>query len=227
MTFYEQLENGYLDVFGLVSPAYKGGSTNGVMYTSEAAVIADRIGQLDKTFITFWNDVIAPCEMSPGLISRTPAKTGEEAPDDYYGYLAGAKRCDQAKARAFLWHGITHAGFYNSDGKLAWSDFLWRQPQLITHALWAAGLWAGPFRIFFIASLLFAIYQNHPASDTDARRIGWLLIQNWDGKGIVSKWAVKKWQAWLMTAYPETGMRGVAAVYYGPNHPFITNIPIF
>jgi len=220
------LRDGFIDEFGMVGPRRNAGSTNDVMFTGEAVVIADRIGELNDEWKKFWNDAMEGVEIGSGLIKRTPTDPEEEAPDDYYGFLAGAKRCNPGAARKFLLHGLLHLGFYNTDGEFAWSDCLWRQPQMITHALWAAGFWAGPFRIFFIGSLLYAIYQDKPALDVDARRIGWLLIQNWDGKGWISKWAVNKWKTWLFKVYPD-GMKGVAKRYYSGDHPFQTYIPTF
>lgn len=217
---------GYVDKDGLVSPNQDGGSNNGVMYTGEFVVLLKRNDELTPAMQEYWKSSMAQCEIKKGIVRRSPSNDrDDEGPDDYHGYLCGAKLCDPSRARAFLWYGICHLGFYDSNKKLSFKDFMWRFPQMITHALFAAGWPVGIFRIFFIGSLLYHFYKDVPVTNQDARRLGWLLIQNWDGKGLLSKWAVKKWTEKLMREYPN-GMKDVYGSYYQARHPFITYVPI-
>lgn len=212
---------GYIDDNCLVSTSNTGGTDNGVMYTGEFVVLLDDLGELTPAMKQYWRSTMDNVEVKRGVIKRSPTNDrDDEGPDDYHGYLCGAKRCDPKRAKDFIWNWFTALGVYDSNKKLGWKDFMWRFPQLLTHAWFATGWYVpAPLRIFFIASLLIHAYRKVPTSDQDARRLGWLLIKNWDGKGIVSRWAVQKWNSKLLSEYPN-GMRDVAKSYYGADFPF-------
>jgi hypothetical protein len=99
---------------------------------------------------------------------------------------------------------------------------LWRQPQLIALAAIASQnilyrILAMPF-IVYAALVLATSCIGVPSSDTDARRLSWLL-----GKGtkssLLCRLAFKLWKARLLKTYPE-GMKTVAQMYYQGGHPF-------
>lgn len=227
--FKKEIFNGWIDTYCLVTPGRgeKGSSQNGVMYTGEFIVILNRLGELTPALKDYWKQRIEKCELHPGHIIRYPGSTEVEGPDNYHGYLAAAKLCDPSRAKAFLWYGLTHFGLYPTSEKITIKDFMWRFPQLIPMALMAAGLPVGPFRAIFILTLMLHVWSNTPTDNQDARRLGWLLIQTWDGKGLLSKWAVKKWQDKLMKEYPVDGMKEVYHRYYEVGHPFIEYVPVF
>ncbi len=258
------LDGGFIDHNDLVSTSNTGGTDNGVMYSGEFVMLLHLLGELSESMKGWWKHSMSKVEISPGCVKRSPTNDrDDQGPDDYHGYLCGAKVCDPARAKAFLYHGVKDwaptllvwmtislgflptatgaalgflaaiiagvltqtLGYYDANNSLTERDFMWRFPQLITHAWFATGwIVPTPLRFFFIASLLFHVYRDVPTSDQDARRLGWLLIKNWDGKGIVSKWAVKKWNEKLLREYPN-GMKDVASGYYGPEFPFTTYIP--
>lgn len=221
----KQAMAGYIGADLLVTPNYRGGSNNGVMYTGEFIVILNRLGELTDEERHYWRLAMTNCEISPGLIKRSPTNDRDnEGPDDYHGYLAAAKHCDPQRAKNFLAHGYRHFGFYDSNGRLEIKDFMWRFPQLIVQARMAAGLRCFTSRLFFILPLMYHYLKAVPTSDTDARRLGWLLIQTWDGKGFFSKLAVRLWGDKLLKDYPN-GMRDVAGIYYERGHPFAAFIP--
>lgn len=220
------IHGGYIDINGLVSTSTAGSTDNGVMYTGEFVTLLDILGELTPSLRAYWRSSMSRCEVRPGVVRRSPTNDrDDEGPDDYHGYLCGAKRCDPSRAKAFIKNWFLALGMYDANKKLGIKDFMWRFPQLLTHA-WFATDWyvPGPLRFFFIASLLFHVYRQVETTDQDARRLGWLLIKNWDGKGIVSRWAVKKWNEKLLREYPN-GMQDVAAAYYGPQYPFTRYIP--
>lgn len=224
----------FLDKFGMVTPNRDGRSDNGVMYTSEYLLLLTFDGELLPEDKAEYLAKMERCLIRSGrgaVLMRDPENDGEsqEGPDDYLGLLAGCRFIGNTEIpRAILWHGLTHFGAFNNVAPFGWTrqSWLWRQPQLITQALFAAKLPVGPFRLFFILSLLYAVYQNAPKGNTDARRLGWLLIQAWDGKGLLSRWVVGVWKRWLFSKYPD-GMIGVARIYYCEGHPFTAYIPEF
>lgn len=221
----------YLDKFGMVVSNASGRSDNGVMFTSEYLILLAMNGELQPEDKADYLAKMRRCLINGELLMRDPENDGaqQEGPDDYLGLLAGCKVAgDTSIPRAILWYGLRHLGAFNNvtPGKWTVQSFLWRQPQLITHALFAARLPVGPFRAFFVLSLLFAVYQNETRGNTDARRLGWLLIQTWDGKGLLSRWAVGVWKRWLFSKYPD-GMIGVCRIYYGEAHPFTEYVPDF
>lgn len=222
--FWGDLQTKFTDQFGLVAPNASRASTNGVCYTGEAMVIGLLNGEMDDVRRTWWKALMTSCEVAPGVLKRTPTDLEPEAPDDYYGYLAGARIADPARARAWLLHGLTHVGFYSTDGHFAWSNFLWRQPQLITLALFAARLPVGPLRAFFCLSLMLDVWQPKPTTDAGSRRLGWLLLQSWDGRGYFSRKAATRWMQQVEKDF-HFGMAGVYTEYCGVDHPFAQYCP--
>jgi disulfide oxidoreductase YuzD len=60
---------------------------------------------------------------------------------------------------------------------------------------------------------------NAPASNTDARRLSWLLIQSVKTKSWFCRLVSKLWYNRLYKVFPN-GMKDVAKEYYRDNHPF-------
>ncbi|MCX9024611.1 MAG: hypothetical protein OIN85_00780 [Candidatus Methanoperedens sp.] len=218
------------------------GSDNGVMFTSEYIIMLlyimrdspyDPFAHLDTLMECEYKSMaLWKCLKSWGLLSRAPGDPDQEGPDDYYGYCAALKVMRESlpwhqsvgafeSGLGLLWHGITHLGFFNNTDKFNWSAFLWRQPQMVAAMASAAGLGWIPFfwPFYLIAALVIAtscIWA--PRSDTDARRLSWLLIQATKSSPLC--WlASKLWYRRLYKTYPN-GMKDVAALYYCGGHPF-------
>lgn len=151
MALRDEIQSGYVDRFGLVSPhpiertAPIAGSNNGVMYTAEYYCLLAKRGEQDALDALNSLAVFAKCQDRPGLLKRSPNNNVDgEAPDDYYGYL---NYCAMMRRRRSIYPGVPvkryafrHLGFMNNtnpghirhgDGSVAWSSFIWRQPQLI------------------------------------------------------------------------------------------------
>ena len=240
MGLREEIEAKYIDGNGLVAPHITGpikGSDNGPLYTAEYYVMLQKLGQLvSKDFPDFLAK-IGPCITPEGMLARVPNGQidGQEGPDDYYGVLNGCKQLGNTKIpRTLLWAAIRYLGFLNNDnpGKKDGPSFLVRQVQMVGAMIAAAfpsywnpihrfiRLLAFPF--FFAAAVtIFISCINAPASDTDSRRLSWHLLQTVVPVSIMCKFASLFWYHRLYSVYGSAGMKGVAAKYYEPGHPFI------
>lgn len=91
MTIREDFEK-YLDHEGLIAQEVAGGSLNGVLYTSIAAIVL----QDNKEYVpSEWKDKLSQCFIQKGLLSRTPSHhPDQQAPDDYIGLIAAGSICN-------------------------------------------------------------------------------------------------------------------------------------
>lgn len=124
------IDPNWIDENGFLKPRIAMDSSgNGLLYTTMYYIIVFRsCNILSKAEIDFVNARVDKCKLKPGLYARTPGNTyGQEQFDDYLGLIVWCIVTDNRKlAREILWYGITHAGFFNTDGNLQGTDFLWR-----------------------------------------------------------------------------------------------------
>jgi hypothetical protein len=200
----EIFTGGYIDDMGLVSPGAYKAKESGITYTAEFVIVLSRLNQLTMAIKDYWTSQMATVKVRESISIR-----------DYYGVLAAAKVCSPAVAKIFLKHKALRLGNLDTQAFT-----------FVAQALMAAGYPVGIFRLFFITTLLYHVFRDVPVANYDARRHGWLLIQTWDGKGLLSKWAVDRWKAKLLREYPN-GMKDVYGSYYQSEHPFLTYVPIF
>lgn len=233
----------YIDTNNMVAPN-KGpfqplkGSDNGPCYTGEFYSILAKSGILTEDDKLHFANIIGSCIDKRGVLNRVPIdkEDGQEAPDDYYGVLSACKELGNVDIpREFLKGMLKNAGFMNNvDGTKTLKSFMLRQPQLV--AAMVAGAFpslTNPielairtcfFPFFLVAAVVIAIScVRAPITDTDSRRLSWHLIQSVAPVSVMCKLASLIWYHRLYKDYPGTGMRGVAAKYYQPGHPFITN----
>lgn len=246
MTLKAAIGNGYLDGNGLVAPNKTGstgsGSDNGVMFSAEFLCLLEQQGEMTPILAGIWEEVISRCLPTPGLLQRQPNnQSGQEGPDDYVGLAAACAVLNRTYAKAgcppcvlanqVLRYGLLHFGFFNNEnpGKFSRSAFLWRQPQLIGAFIAAASkpTWLAKAAFWIIgqpfllcaAISIFVSCRNVPVTDTDARRLSWLLIQSTAPVSWLCRWAAQGWYERLYQDFP-SGMKGVARGYYQPGHPF-------
>lgn len=112
--------------------------------------------------------------------------------------------------------------FNNMGEGLTPESWMGRQLQLVA-AMHFAAKKKCPFLLRLFCALVIATSCiNTPTSDTDARRLAWLLICTAAPKCWMSRLASRLWYMRLKRDYPGKGMRGVAELYYQANHPFKT-----
>lgn len=238
MSLISEIRADYTDGNGLVSPKpcspmLRSASDNGVMYTSELIIML----VYDNQKIPALPSIALSSCISDGLLYRHPVAQGgqQEGPDDYYGLIAALKVSKSPYTAARILGGvIKYRGFLNNvnPGVKTWDSFLIRQPQLLCAMITAAfPSMVNPMhylvRLFFFplyvytaliiaTSCLFA-----PKTDTDARRLSWLLVQTVKNTSILCKLASLIWYRRLYKHFPG-GMKDVAAIYYQPpgQHPF-------
>lgn len=216
----------YTDIYGFMQPWTNQSSFNGVLYESQYLLIMNLIGQLGKGDITQWLYTMESILVQPGLIQRTPTYTEQEGPDDYIGYLAALKIANPELAMDVIKYGFKNFGSFNNTtpGKWTFNSFLWRQPQLLAHAYYAAGK-----RPNFLLRLIWLVTvalagMNVPVGQTDERILPWLLVKTWNGQGYFSKLAVSIWTKRLFKDYTN-GMQDVFKIYFGPDHPLTQYVP--
>lgn len=245
MGLKEDFENDfstYLTVDGYstnepIAPGTVMGCTNHTMYTSEMYIMKHKLGidsQLDRDK---WEQLIDNCMLVPGLSLRFPKFMDLDSPDNIYGILAASKVLNKPQvAYSMLQYGMSNYGFYNvfnpnhiknQDGSINWGALQWRQIQEIfamhcasgNYKIWKFWLW--PLEIY--AGLVIATSCiGVETSNTDARRLSWLLIQAVKEDSLFCRLMSKIWYKRLYKDYGPTGMKAVAGIYYKPeiNNPY-------
>lgn len=235
MSFEQEIEANYVDGNGLVAP-YRvtrdnvNGSDNGVTFTSEYFVILNQLGKVTTAHLDRFKGTIGRCFREPGLLSRSPHHPDQEGPDDYYGLAAACVALNDPKlATDVVTYGKKHRWNFNNvtPGKFTGSSFLGRQPQLVC-ALYSAAKKFTPFilplRIYTALVIAISCIRT-PVTDTDSRRLAWLLIQATEPSSILCRLAAKIWRRRLLKAYGPTGLQAVSQIYYQADHPFIKYRP--
>lgn len=218
----------YIDCEGMISPSIPQpgipGSNNGLMYTSEYIIMLMRNDEANQDDVSYYRNKLELFCKEPGLLGRHPHGAGDqEGPDDYLGVAAAlielGTEIDEKMAMSVIKYGFKHIGIMNNvcPGKFSWSSFLGRQLQLPAAYFNAAGFPILVLNTYCAFSILLSCWRV-PTNNCDARRLGWLLIQC-TRKSFICRMAAKVWYKRLYNDYP-TGMKGVAAQYYVPGHPF-------
>jgi hypothetical protein len=201
------------------------------MYTAEYLITLFKRKEWAVSDILRWHKVLEACYSEVGLFARAPGGKDPEAPDDFYGVAAACQvfACREL-AEDVIDYGWKHYGSYNvpTPDRFSWASFMVRQPQLIS-AFYAAAnrgrynpvIWF----LNFITAIIIATscIGIDPKTNTDARRLCWLLIQAVTPVSWTCKLAAKVWFRRLRRDYPNApdgqAMRSVAALYYEPGHP--------
>lgn len=238
MTLNEALKP-YRDADGLVRPALGVDSNNGVLYTSMALVLSRLLpGRNGMDTVIEFGNITEKCDTAgEGLLRRSSTCTDQEGPDDYIGYLAASGVCGQAFcAHDVIAFGKAHNGFFNNecpgtykhrDGSINWSAFLARQPQLIAHAYFAAGLKPiVPLRAYWALSIALSGWRA-PLSDTDSRILPWLMVKTNPAPNWLERKAIAIFKARLMKDYGVCGMQIVMTTAFGVTHPLASYMVAF
>lgn len=203
------------------------GSDNGVMYTSEYFMMLKMWDELTDEDVADYENRVTAC-ISSGMLNRAPNDLDQEGPDDYYGALNGCMELGiTCIPRKLLWSMCKRLGFMNNTGgKVTWSAFLARQPQLVCAMVssafpskknplhWLVRVAALPLYVY-TALVLLVSCLGVPVTDTDSRRLAWHLGNNVCKVSLLCKLAYKVWLSRLKRDYSDE-MRGVAAIYYKP-----------
>lgn len=219
------VNEGYIDGNGLVTPqkcapGTKQGSDNGVLFTSEAMVIAKRTGTLTEALKAEWIANISHCFQEPGLLSRAPGSTEQDSVDNMVGFGAGASVCLPAAAEIVLTYGKNHWGVFNNKnpGKFTGESWLWRQPQLVAHLYFASGMMPPlPLQLAWAAAISTSC-MTAKKTDADSRILSWLMIETMNYRSSICNKAAGIWTSRLLNDY-ENGMQQVFEIYFGKDHP--------
>lgn len=232
----------YLGQDGLVGPKLmngQGSSDNALMFHSEYLIMENRQPE-NKLFsiiaAEFFQQHLEKSQMAPGCLARHPGDFSSEGPDDYLGVLAFCKEFGiKTIPQQMLSFGYRNFGFFSTKERTG-ETWLWRQIQITTAMLMAAGVPSilYPLGTLYTAAVIATSKLNK--EDLDGPRLNWLLIQI-TRDNLVCKLAAKIWYKRFKKVFPG-GMREVAykpegleykdcqfcpekhSGYYHNNHPF-------
>lgn len=229
----------YLDQNGLYSSNPTNDSVNtsgnGVMYTSEVAIIVKKnSGEIDPIFVKRFSDCLKydmlnryPFVLANGSINFIGQS--QEGPDDYIGLANACIELNETSIpRRILKSLIKYFGFLNNvqPGKLSASSFLARFPWLIAgliNASFPSKTNVGHYLVRLLAFPLYFISALYiakgglfiPTEHLDSRRLCWHTQNNLKKTSLFCYLASKIWVKRLYKQYPR-GMKDVAAQYYDP-----------
>lgn len=236
MTLRADIQNGYIDGNGLVSPHHitQGelrASDNGVSFSSEYYIQLKKNGELSYQDCLDYVALVDSCALQPGLISRAPKDIGLQPPDDYISLLAACAQLNINSIPLEMLHwGYNHYGSYNNANPSVWTtaSFLWRQPQLFA-ACRAVALSPkyNPLQCLLnaYAALCIAVAgYNAPVNDqqVDKWRLTYLLSLAMEGS-ILTSIATKIWKRRMVRLYGPQWLAAIYAIYFkgenGQLHP--------
>jgi hypothetical protein len=228
----------YVDGNGLVSPLpvgnppMKRASDNGILFTSEFYSLLLLRGESSAYDAATFLIRQASCVQAPGLLCRAPGDTGQEGPDDYYGVFCTNRLynltafptavIDRLWANWGFLNNLNPDSIRSTDGTINWDAFLIRQIPLVCAAYSAARLSRWYHFPFYVLTAIIITFSNitDPLTDSNDRLLVWNLIHTVKDDSLWCKLASKIWTYRLLKNYGVTGIRAVATLYFGPNHPF-------
>lgn len=240
MNFKEQIYSSYMDADGLVTPdafdkSWGCYSQNGTMFTSEFHIMLHEMGLSTEEDKDKFEETIRRCMPTPGLLQRGPVCYSQEGPDNILAVTAACAVLDRPQlARDVLAYGLKSYGWFNTENigsiynkdtkKIFWKSFLWRQPQLLlTCLIGAKKLNILHFPLVMVAALLifYAGLRNFKKTDSDSRRLTWLLVKAAGPVSILCALASIVWYWKLNKDYEGRGMKAAGVGYYQAGHPFL------
>lgn len=191
----------YTDRWGLLQPtddkaqldSEYGASGNGLTYTSAKILTYWRRGMLNDEDRTQFQNVVESCFQEPGLLMRSPAKSGDqEGWDDYVAVMAACKVAAPAHGSTIREYARRHAYIMNNEwpgtvlkksGGLNASAILGRYPHLIAHMEYATGNTACPVNEFAWRHHVMEIPEDH-----DGAYLRWFMLTTGQPNGTGVAW---------------------------------------
>jgi len=200
----------WIDKNGLVKPqSHWQDSGNGVLYSAILLILS-----AFKIKFEGWNSIETAMQkcLRGGLLFRSPDNVYQEQWDNHLGLAAYSFFSGDTKtARAVIWYGITHFGFFDTDGVLEFKDNLFRFPQiwvLYTIAAFPKFKW-----IFYPWAWIVSLFMKPDRIDASGTQLAWLYlytVRNVYGVGFE-----KKYTDVLLQFHENVGE------YYGAGHPTV------
>lgn len=179
----------YTDRWGLLQPtddkaqldSEYGASGNGLTYTSAKILTYWRRGMLSDEDRTQFQNTVESCFQEPGLLMRSPAKSGDqEGWDDYVAVMAACKVAapdhantirNYARAHGYVMNNERPGTVLKKSGGLNASAFLGRYPHLIAHMEYATGNSA-----CMVNGLAWGLHLDERPEDHDGAYLRWMMI---------------------------------------------------
>lgn len=204
-------------------------SGNGLLYTGYYYMTLKLYGILTDADSQKFEQTVQACRKDGinGLYNRTPTKTDQEGPDDYYGIVSAASANylnAPMSTDVYRYGNDTRVDLVNwvlnneSPGQFSLSAWLGRMPQFVAHCEMAAGkrpaIWR---RAVWLSSV-----QLSDASNPDGNQsivLTWLRAATIAPRMRAMKLVAKDFRKRVMKNYPR-GMKDVFAIYFNnPDHP--------
>lgn len=233
----------YTDPDGLVSQDINPGintSGNGLLYTSYYYTYLDMYGVLTDADRQRWTQIVQACRKDGinGLYNRTPTKTDQEGPDDYYGItMSASPRVTETQMASDVFQygqnnyvlAVVNWVFNNQNpGQFSFSAWMGRQPQFVAHVEMAVDrlpeMWRRPV---WMLTLLLSKTGNPDGNQEIV--LNWPLAANVNPKLFGMRMVAKDWKRRVQRNYAN-GMKQVFSTYFNnPSHPLavwaVTDFP--
>jgi hypothetical protein len=191
------------------------GTGNGVMYTAEYAYLL-HTEQYDLGYPEFLKEkfrlieLLASCQVMPGLFKRSPTHKTPNAPDDYFGAALSSKYLNDGRtASNILSYGRQSWGCYNDQapGVWRWKSWFYRMPQLVAHWQFCAGQRVD---LFLLLIWCVSVYRatTRPRKSQDSYRKLWMMLKAADGYNKLLDWYI----AWIRKRFAKVFPGGIGQV---------------
>ncbi len=228
MGLWVELQNGYFDQYGLVTPSQNSpySSDNGLLYSSQAYILLKRHGEMKPEIESWFKRVVKSCEIEPGLFQRLPLKHGktrQQGPDDYIGLCAAS----QEIAERVWTYGKKHGFSYNNvePGKWTLRSFIGRQPPFLAHVRRRTKRSIGfLYRLSEYVSA--GLTAKEPMGKTSNRLLQQMIVDSIVDVERVPKSKITiammtDWNRHFGPLYYEGSINGPVTIYFGKEHPFV------
>jgi hypothetical protein len=209
------------DGFGIVHPTPLTISHNGLRFTAEKLFALKFHGCLNESDKIHFRKLFSDFEKPAGLLMRHPYyHVGmQQGPDDYVAAIAASAFLGGDQAERIYNYGKKNYFYYNNTDSFTWSALMGRQPQLISHMLFAQNKTPN-LALRFAWALAVSIGSHSRRGDQDGRMLSYFLIKAAQGKSSFCDKVAAEWSKSLRRVYSKGGIGEVLADYYqNPSHP--------
>lgn len=205
----------WLDNYGMIgldkdSPTHI--TENGLYFSAIHVVLCHKILRDSAMKRRRWFvEKVRKCYLQTGNLARQPNNnTNQEAWDNYLG-VAIACMCLNINdiPREILKYGVANLGFYNTDGKLEFKDWLWRFPQVWVMMIAAAFPILRP--LFMLPAYLISLFMKKKEGDSSGNNLVFMYMYGMKLLGF-NKLYTKKVE--------ELKVKENFSLYFKINHPF-------
>lgn len=240
---FQEITEAWSDHYGLISPLPdRQVSGNGIRYTSEwiYALLSEGVISRERAYVILSMlyygclNTLDPKDKRTqpvdGNLKRHPDHYEQEGPDDYIAFLSIAHTAGTLFPFMILNHGLDTGFWYNTErpyrktkysGKINWSAYMARFPQMICHMYLCCDLKPSiALRAAWCISILYTALFGKRHADTWV--LSWHLVNvlsNQKRDYFIMRRFAKYWQKRMRKIWGEEGVRLALREYFGNGHP--------